>query len=68
MSLPFSLLPFLITLVNSVWSSEIGGPPLRFNGWFSPIPIYLTWMLFLFCRAFRLPIEFISRIGRVRLI
>ena len=26
MSLPFSLLPFLITLVNSVGSNEIGGP------------------------------------------
>ena len=26
MSLPLSLLPFLITLVNSVWSNEIGGP------------------------------------------
>ena len=28
MILPFSLLPFLITLVNSVWSNQIGGPLL----------------------------------------
>ena len=34
MRFPFSLLPFLITLVNSVWSDEIGGPLLGSMGGF----------------------------------
>ena len=34
MSLPFSLLPFFITLVNSFWSDEIGGPLLSSMGGF----------------------------------
>ena len=34
MILPFSLLPFFITLVNSVWSDEIGGPLLGLMGGF----------------------------------
>ena len=34
MSLLFSLLPFLITLVNSVWSNEIGVPLLGSMGGF----------------------------------
>ena len=34
MSLPFSLLPFFITLVNSFWSDEIGGRLLSLMGGF----------------------------------
>ena len=34
MSLPFSLLPFFITLVDSFWSDEIGGPVLSPMGGF----------------------------------
>ena len=35
MSLSFSLLPFFITLVNSVWSDKIGGPLLGSMGGFT---------------------------------
>ena len=34
MGLPFSLLPFFITLVDSFWFDEIGGPLLSSMGGF----------------------------------
>ena len=46
MGLPLSLLPFFITLVNSVWSDKIGGPLFGSMGGFPPFRFSLRGCCF----------------------